>query len=150
MSRNCSLSLRCKHHHAKHHDSICVCLPLQGTSDGSSSPMNAHVDVATPVLYVNTQMPVLLQTAKVRVYDATGSHSILGARAILYGGGQRTSVTSQIQKMLSLPTSETKTVSIKTFHSKRGNRQSCSVVKLGIITRDGKPLVISALVVQHM
>ena len=150
VSRNCRSSLRCKHCHGKHHDSICTRLPLQGTSGGSNSPANAHSDAATPILYVNTQTPVLLQTAKVRVYDATGSRSTLEARAILDGGSQRTYVTSRIQKMLSLPTSHTGTVSIKTFGSKRGSRQSRSVVKLGICTRDGRPLVISALVVPHI
>ena len=150
VSRNCPSSLRCKHCHGKHHDSICVCLHSQGTSGGSSSSASAHGDAATPVLYVNTQTPVLLQTVKIRVYDANGSHSTLGVRALLDGGSQRTYVTSRIQKMLSLPTSHTETVSIKTFGSKRGSRQSRSVHRLGIITRDGRPLVISALVVLHI
>ena len=150
MSRNCRSSLRCKHCHGKHHDSICVHLPSQGTAGGSSSPTNGHGDAASPVLYVSTQTPVLLQTAKVRMYAAARSRSTLEARAKLDDGSQRTYVTSRIQKMLSLPTSHTETVSIKTFGSKSGSRQSRSVVKLGIVTRDGRPLVISALVVPYI
>ena len=69
---------------------------------------------------------------------------------ILDGGSQRTYVTSRIQKMLSLPTSHMETVSIKTFGMKMGSRQSRSVVKLDIITRDSRPFVISALVVPHI
>ena len=107
VSRNCSSSLRCKHCHGKDHNSICVRLPSHGTAGGSSSPMNTHGDAASPVLYVSTQTPVLLQTAKVRMYATTQSCSTLEARAILNGGSQRTCVTSQIQKMLSLPTSHT-------------------------------------------
>ena len=84
------------------------------------------------------------------MYDAAGSCSTLKARAILDGGRQRTYVASRIQKMLLLPTFHTETVSFKTFGSKGGTRQPCNAVISGIVTKDGKPLVISALVVPHI
>ena len=41
-------------------------------------------------------------------------------------------------------------MSIKTFDSKSESRKSRSVVKLGIVMSDGRPLVILALVVPHI
>ena len=58
--RNCHSSTRCIHCHGKHHDSICVHLPLQDMSGGSKSTVNTSSGTYTPIMYVNSQTPVLL------------------------------------------------------------------------------------------
>ena len=65
-------------------------------------------------------------------------------------GSQRTYVTFRVQQALSLPTATTEMMEIKTFSSTKSLKQPCSLVSLDIITRDGRSLRITALVVLHI
>jgi hypothetical protein len=52
--------------------------------------------------------------------------------------------------MLALPTLGTEMVEIKTFGSAKPQQHTCEVVGFNIVTRDGRPLKIMALVVPQI
>ena len=93
--QNCQSSARCSKCRGRHHTSICLnshTRPVTGTSlsnqGAKSSPTVAAGAVQVPVtssMCVNSPTPILLQTAKVIVYDASQpeSTSSLKVRAIL-------------------------------------------------------------------
>ena len=54
-------------------------------------------------MYVGAQTPILLQTARMKLFNPSSSVSCLVARAIMDSGSQRTYVTSRIWYQLNLP-----------------------------------------------
>ena len=152
ISRNCRSSVKCNCCRGKHHSSLCSQSPASrnGASDSCSPVSNPTSSSSTPVLYVNSKTPVLLQTARVVIHAASKSHPTVKTRAVLDCGSQRTYLMSWIQQMLALPTSSVEMVVINTFGSREGMKQPCNVVKFGIITKDGRSTIITALVVPHI
>lgn len=68
-------------------------------------------------------------------------------RAILDCGSQRTYITRQTQRVLSLEPLRTESMMIKIFGASGGTRQTCHVVELGVITINGEQVILTALVV---
>ena len=118
-----------------------------------SPPTVAAGAVQVPVtssMCVNSPTPILLQTAKAIVYDASQpeSTSSLEVRAILDLGSQRSYVTVRVQEALNMRKVRSESMIIKTFGSE--NRRTCDIVELGIVTKNGEPLTLSAVVVPHI
>ena len=110
LSRNCRVSSNCRVCQGRHHMSIYpspntdqVFSRSQGsigsTTAKSPSPQGS---VPTSTLYVGSQTPVLLQTAKVQLINPASTTSLVVARAIMDSGSQRTYmyVTSRIRSRL--------------------------------------------------
>ena len=99
-------------------------------------------------MYVEAETPVLLQTAKVWLFnlrDGQGT-SALTVRAVMDGGSQRTYVTTRVKQALNLTTRRSECLCIKTFGTASGRDSTCDVVDFGLESTDDEPLM-TALVV---
>ena len=88
-------------------------------------------------------MGVLLQTAKVQVFNPDGSWP---PRVILDSSSQRSYITSQTKEALSLHAERTHRMSIKTFGSEEEERD-CEVVVVAMKTVEGDVLKLQLLTV---
>ena len=101
-------------------------------------------------MYVDSQTPILLQTAKLQLYnwnEPWNSASSVRARAILDSGSQRTYISSRLRDQLQLPIRRTESLKIKTFGSTESQDQQYEVVELGLKLKNGDNLKLVALVV---
>ena len=103
-------------------------------------------------MYVSLHTPILLQTAKATVCNnrQMGLNPTLEVRAILDLGSQRSYVTARVLEALDLMTVWSERMVIKTFGSSVGMQQTCDIVDLRIMTKEGSPLTISTVVVPHI
>ena len=101
---------------------------------------------------VNSPMPILLQTARAVVYDANQPRSTpsLEVRAILDLGSQRSYVTARVREALDMRKVRSESMIIKTFGSDEEDKRTCDVVELGVVTKNGEPLTLSAVVIPHI
>ena len=141
VSCNCR-SARCSQCRDRHHVSICQ---QQSGEEATTTGMST-----TPAMYVGNKVQVMLQTATIVVHGCKGSRPTYCARAVLDCGSQRMYLTSRVQQTLSLPTTHTEMVEIRTFGATEGIKRPCNVVDINIITRDGCTQRMSALVVPHI
>ena len=73
----------------------------EGASQASGSAYRP-----TNVTYVDSQTPILLQTARLQLYslsDTTSLPTCVEARAVMDSGSQRTYVSSRLREGLQLP-----------------------------------------------
>lgn len=112
---------------------------LQTNPQTSSLNPNATSFVAPPTtsMYVSAGKTVLLQTARVLVYNPDAPQSSLEIRAVLDTGSQRSYVTNQVKDALALKPEGEQCMSIISFGSDKRNTQRCEVVKVGMKMRDG-------------
>ena len=162
ISRNCRSSVRCNNCRGRHHTSICTSSssrteptnPANNVPAGSHSATNAaSVNVATSTsLQVNCQTPILLQTARAIVCDASQEEPApkLEVRAILDLGSQRSYVTTRVREALKLRKVRSESMIIKTFGSDKGDHRACDIVELKMLTKDYDSLTISTIVVPHI
>ena len=137
IGRDCRSSTKCNTCSGRHHISICVrstcktITPPTTTQTTSTPTPNAS---STTIAYtcVDTQTPVLLQTARATIGNPSTDQSS-EVRLILDCGSQRTYITKQVQETLSLKALRTETVMINTFGANQRSR--------------GEVLYLSALVV---
>ena len=159
----CYVCLR-RHHISKecrgrHHTTICYCRgPDQATNaptpQGSpQEPQNeapaGHGSALRPTntLYVGAQTSILLQTARLQLFNQNAGRPRAEARAIMDSGSQRTYITCRLRDELNLQTMGTESLRIKTFGSTESHSTTCDVVRLGINTKDGETLKMTALAV---
>ena len=98
-------------------------------------------------MYVGTQTPVLLQTAKVQLFNPVSTVPCLVARGIMDSGSQQTYVTSRLCDQLNLPIMRTESLQIKTFGATVTQSTSCDLIELGVRVEGNETLNLSALVV---
>ena len=162
ISRNCRSSARCSKCRGRHHISICSnssagvgSLTNPGSPPAGHSTLTAtgasHIPT-TSSMCVNCHTPILLQTAKAVVCDASQPEPApaLEVRAILDAGSQKSYVTIRVQETLHVKRSHSESMIIKTFGSGQGERRICDIVQLKIATNDGDPLILSAVAVPHI
>lgn len=104
----------------------------------------------TNVTYIDSQTPILLQTARLRLYnpnDTAAPPNCVEARAIMYSRSQRTYVTTRLRESLHLPTKQMESLHIKTFGITEGHDATCEAVDLDLITKSGETLKLTALAV---
>ncbi len=104
----------------------------------------------TNTLYIGARTPVLLQTARLQVSNlgcVLSTHPSVTIRAIMDSGSQRTYVTDRVKKVLDMSPRRTECIRIKTFGTSEEQERVCEAVDLGVLTRDGETLRLSALVV---
>eukprot|EP00731_Ephydatia_muelleri_P024188 Em0016g459a len=102
---------------------------------------------------------VLLQTARVLVYNPDRARPVMVTRAILDSGSQRSYISHKLREALSLKTEQNKNLLIKTFGSETEKIQTCDVVKVTMKLKDGKettvvllevPMICEPLTGQHV
>lgn len=160
--RYCRSTNRCTRCRGRHHISICSAF-APGAGRGSPTTTASNEDTrpsaegmtrtpSTSAMYVNSHTPILLQTAKVVVCDATHLEptSSLEVRAILDPGSQRSYVTTHVREKLSLRRIRSESMIIKTFGSDKEDKRTCDVVELGILTKLGTPQRLTVVVVPHI
>ena len=162
ISRNCRSPARCSRCRGRHHTSICSnsstrlvtgTLPSNQAAGDSHSIAGQAIQVpTTSSMCVNSPMPILLQTARAVVYDANQPRSTLSleVRAILDLGSQRSYVTARVCEALDMRKVRSESMIIKTFGSDKEDRRTCDVVELGVVTKNGEPLTLSAVVIPHI
>ena len=156
--RQCRSSPVCGKCSGKHHSSICTRLNQSNTEQRSTSnpqmpsqQQDSHPTRNTNAMYVNSQTPILLQTARLQLCDPKDSAcppACAEVRAIMDTGSQRTYVTSRVKHTLQLPISGIESLHIKTFGSSEGKDTMCETVELGLLLKNGDMMRIQALVVQ--
>ena len=161
ISRNCQSSHNCTKCQGRHHVSICPHstpqndAPLsQGTtpiSSESATQRSGNSDKTTNAMCVDSQTPVLLQTAKLWLYSSQENTQAcpiyVESRAILDSGSQRSYVTRKLKETLQLPVDHTEALCIRTFGSPEGQLEECEVVEMKLLTDDNEILKFSAVVV---
>ena len=156
ISRECRSKKRCPSCRGKHHFSICFKATettSRSTSGGSKPPESTPAQqtaapqgaatTRTPTntsLFVGVKEAVLLQTAKVQIFNPENPRRSLEVRAILDIGSQQSYVTQRVKNALSLNPHGQHTMSIMTFGSNQQNAQVCEVLRIGIVTQDGGQL----------
>ena len=174
LSRNCRSTGRCAKCRGRHHTSICPTL-VPGTSMPATSvtgtPMPAmsvtrtptsaahpplpgtpHVPTTTSSVCVNSHTPVLLQTAKATVCDATQLDTAprVEVRALLDTGSQRSYITTRLQEALGAKKVHSEAMIIKTFGAARAEKRTCNILQLKINTNDGGSLTLPVVAVPHI
>ena len=158
ISRDCRSSGSCSKCHGRHHVTIC---PRTNPRTGNGPTTTLHpapeassrapenVPRPTNAMCVDAQTPVLLQTAKLHLYNLNDAAppTCVEVRAIMDSGSQRTYVTSRVRETLRLPTKRTESLRIKTFGAAEGRDTNCDAVELGLVAKDGEELTLNALVV---
>ena len=159
LSRDCRSNLSCTKCRGRHHVTICSRRSSeQGTSDPTShESVQEHTRGApsshgnsqglTNTLYAGAQTPILLQTAQLQLFNLNSGRPRAVARAIMDSGSQRTYITCRLRDELELLTTGTESLRIKTFGTTESNDTSCDVVQLGLNTKEGGTLKVTALVV---
>ena len=160
ISRDCRSSGSCSKCRGRHHVTICPRASSRandsppGASPGptpeGASRASGSVQVSTSTMYVDSQMPVLLQMARLQLFnfdDVMVPPNSIEVSAIVDSRSQRTYVTSRMRESMHLPVKRTETLSIKTFGSTEGQDTVYEAVELGLITKNGESLKLTALVV---
>ena len=113
--------------------------------DFKSSPsanMNSAEAVPFPKpstsLLVGARGAVLLQTAIVHAYNPDKPECSIHIRAILDTGSQQSYASQRVKDALALKRSRKQTMSVMTFSSSDQVARTSDVVRLGLVTKDGR------------
>ena len=144
--RQCRSKSRCTGCGGRHHVSICAKPaapdPPQenpSTTTTGLNPSAPSFDPPTiPSLLVNAKGPVLLQTAKVKLFNPDRPEQTVEVRAVLDTGSQQSYTTKKVQDTLTLRPLRKRDMSVLTFGSSDQTSHDYDVVELGVQTKDGE------------
>ena len=150
MSRDCRSTTLCGKCHGRHHVSLC---PRNSSSLGTNSSQTTHdlTQVSqsssnvpasgsqnTTNMCVNSQTPVLLQTAKVYLHNPQSDNkSHVTVMLVMDSGSQRTFLTNRARQTLNLNTLGSERLSINTFGTTTEADSDCDIVEFKLETNDG-------------
>ena len=158
---DCRSSLKCSICQGRHHLSICP-RPKQannsqpGTSPSVPASQNSSQTVQAPAvngrsstmsMYVSTNTPILLQTARVKVNAPNREFPVIDTRIVFDSGSQRSYISNKICEVLGLKVERKDRLVVKTFGAEEGRFQECGVVRLSIKTKAGSNVVLTLLAV---
>ena len=115
-------------------------LPPGNSSSLVPPPRLPIGNVNTTSMYCDSAYsPVLLQTARTRVFKVGFPKTTLEVRMIFDSGSQRSYITNStsVRELLNLDSKSTETMLIKTFGSARNDKQTCDIVLVGMLLKDG-------------
>ena len=152
--RDCQSRTRCRNCNGRHHTSVCqtsavvkqdvpseppVERPTNYSSPSSSSTSlnpratNSHIQsTSTKCCLSDTNETILLQTAKVMLYNPDAPDNNLEVSVIFDSGSQRSYISKSISHQLNLQSRGKKIMSIMTFGARSELQQSCEMVRVGI------------------
>ena len=162
---NCRSLSNCKMCKGRHHTSACTRpkVRFSNTSDersshqpgqvshGHSRALDPQIEPFDPsaTCYKGTHNCVLLQTATVHAFNLEQPTKGETLHVLMDSGSQSSYITSRACKALSLRKLGTKPVSMS-FGSKKERHERCSVVHVGVETRDHEHIELKLLSVEHM
>ena len=115
-----------------------------------SQQQDSHPTRNTNALYLDSQTPILLQTARLQLCDPEDSAwlpACAEVMAIIDNYNQCTYFTGRVKHTLQLPISGIEILHIKTFGSSKGQDAMCETVECGLLLKNGDMITIQALVV---
>ena len=89
-------------------------------------------------LLVNAKGPVLLQTAKVKLFNPDRPERTVEVRAVLDTGSQQSYTTKKVQDALTLRPLRKRDMSVLNFGCRDQTSHAYDVVELGVPTKDGE------------
>ena len=162
IGRDCHSSSKCSNCNGRHHTSICMrAMRAQPSRDDLNStkpnlqPLNQEAPPynqteSTTICCTSTSNVILLQTAKTFVFNLNDPTRKITVHVILDGGSQCSYITEQTYRRLRLKFLGTRAMRILTFGSREENNTNCTVVKVGIETKDDRPLELKLLSIKHI
>ena len=167
VSRNCRSRGRCRGCGGRHHTTICdqtVSQTENGSTQGQRPPNQASTsrtahkvdsslnpaaepfrDTNTACCHVNCDRTILLQTARVTIFNPSNTANQREINVILDTGSQKSYITESVCEALGIKRKGRRTMSIMTFGSNEGKIQCCDVVEIGLQLREGLSDKISVL-----
>ncbi|CAB4004998.1 Hypothetical predicted protein [Paramuricea clavata] len=123
ISRECQSNIKCFKCGRRHHGSMYM----------GGQPRQQHQQATTSqTMYVGTRTSILLQTAKVNIYNPGMQENRVNARLILDSGSQRSFVTTRVKNQLNLDAEGTENLMIKTFGGEAEELQTCEFLHFNI------------------
>ena len=142
----------CQHCKKRHHTSICEKRGTQNPqlttpAKPALNPDALPFESTTTALCTGEVKTVLLQTARVRIYNPSSPQSAVELRILLDSGSQRSYITERAQRLLQLRAEGELRLSIAAFGSAREDPKVCAIVKVGMEMKGHPHLYPSLLVV---
>ena len=99
---------------------------------------NSQNSRQTTSMLVSSDRPVLLQTAQAFVFNPGNPQKSRQVRIVFDCGSQRSYITDQVSRELSLLPEGKQRLTIVTFGSSEQHVRSCKLIQLGITLKDGR------------
>jgi hypothetical protein len=162
ISRECQSRSKCYKCGGRHHVSVCLkgsdpqptspvktvtTTPSSATQNStpSSSALNAKASTfqsqnphPTTSLWVNSDRPVLLQTAQAIAFNPDAPQKSRLVRIVLDCGSQRSFITEQVTRELSLTSGGGQPLRIMTFGSSDEKSRICGLTRLSLVLKSGE------------
>jgi len=141
--------LKCK---GRHHQSICNTPESSGLSDArmanpctsSKAQSETKAESTTATATKRQDGKILLQTATAHVYSRNADEKIQ-VKLLFDNGSQRTYITEDLKKRLSLEVEGSENLNLNTFGSEQGKKMKCDRVSFKIALDNDSEVEISAL-----
>ena len=117
-------------------------LRAEGTLNPAATPYKGP---STTCCHVNSDHTVLLQTARVTVFNPTDSDKQKEISVILDTGSQKSYITESVIGILGIRWRGRRVMSVMTFGSDEGKSQQCDVVEVGLKLKGGPNRKLSLL-----
>ena len=161
LGKGCRSSKNCHRCGGRHHASICfkdkhhpqgpsnlTGRQQLGLNASNGSTSNAGGSPQTSLsLFVSIKVPMLLQTACVKVRAPVKLAPVIETRILLDSGSQRSYISRQLSEALGLKEELKETLFVKAFAAEEGRLQVCSVVCLSVETKAGSDIMLSLLTI---
>ena len=159
IGRNCQLLSKCQRCSGRHHTSICEREaerapqpPTQTESTKSPKELNPTAPSYQPISTATTLCSdkgeaILLQTACTTVHNPSDPQFWIEVQLLFDSGSQKSYITEQAKRLLSLEPTGEQLLSIATFVSSREQMNVCKIVNVGMCLRGYPPMLVSLYVV---
>lgn len=151
--RQCTSRGRCPHCRGRHHGSICSgqkptsenpkppdtggSVPTRTAPPGTNPAATPFKPATSTALWTSSSQAVLLQTAQATAFNPDSPGTSCRVRIVFDCGSQRSYVTEQVARDLSLSAEGEQPLMILTFGSNQEQTRVCKLVNVGLASKDG-------------